>query len=220
MCAGRKRNHGSMEPTWQHNNQSWKRCTSTCESVILIFTVINRMNKNKSVFYYYILHYWVLSSLSHLSKKPLQQNTVHCLPNQILISMELDASSTSNGYLFILKGLSLVPIWHYLLTLTTLLTCFLYNFLEIHFLQDLFSGFSCSPAEFSYNSCSQIYDAVVSKCPILQGGYSVTPWLSSPHLQTIFLNFFGNAPSFKYKRSQLLFHIFILSLFLYMHQWI
>jgi len=131
-----------------------------------------------------------------------------------IISMELDASSTSNGYLFILKGLSLIPIWHYLLTFATLLTCFLYNFLEIHFLQDLFSGFSCSPVQFSYNSYSQIYNAVVSKCPILQGGYSVTPWLSSPHLQTIFLNFFGNAPSFKYKRSQLSFHIFILSLFL------
>ncbi|WJX20437.1 hypothetical protein P8452_09993 [Trifolium repens] len=115
--------------------------------------------------------------------------------------MELDASTASNGYLFLLKGLSLIPIWHYFLALTTLLTFFLYNFLEIHFFQDLFSGFSGSTVHFTYNSSSQLYHAVVSKCRILQGNYSVTPWLSSPHLQTIFLNFFGNPPTFKYKRQ-------------------
>ncbi|XP_058769986.1 embryogenesis-associated protein EMB8-like isoform X2 [Vicia villosa] len=115
--------------------------------------------------------------------------------------MESDPSSSSNGYLFILKGLSLLPIWHYLLIFTTLLICFLYNFLEIHFFEDLFTGFSGSPVDFTYNSSSEIYSAVVSKCRILHGRYSVTPWLSSPHLQTVFLNFFGRPPVFSYKRQ-------------------
>ena len=48
---------------------------------------------------------------------------------------------------------------------------------------------------------SQFYDAVVSKCRILHGTYLATPWLSSPHLQTVFLNFFGRPPFFKYRRS-------------------
>ncbi|XP_004496351.1 embryogenesis-associated protein EMB8-like [Cicer arietinum] len=117
--------------------------------------------------------------------------------------MELEApsTSTSNGYLILLQGLSLIPFWHYLLILTTVLIYFLYNFLEIHFLEDLFSGFSGSPVEFTFNSSSQLYHAVVSKCRILHSTYSVTPWLSSPHLQTVFLNFFGNPPVFKYKRQ-------------------
>ncbi|CAI8604233.1 unnamed protein product [Vicia faba] len=115
--------------------------------------------------------------------------------------MEFDPSSPSNGYFFILKGLSLLPIWHYFLILTTLLLCFLYNFLEIHFFEDLFTGFSGSAVDFTYHSSSEIYDAVVSKCRILQGRYSVTPWLSSPHLQTVFLNFFGRPPVFSYKRQ-------------------
>ncbi|CAL5209270.1 unnamed protein product [Lathyrus oleraceus] len=115
--------------------------------------------------------------------------------------MEFDPASSSNGYWFILKGLSLLPIWHYFLILATLLICFLYNFLEIHFFEDLFTGFSGSAVDFTYNSSSEIYNAVVSKCRILHGRYSVTPWLSSPHLQTVFLNFFGRPPVFNYKRQ-------------------
>ncbi|KAE8659045.1 embryoproteinsis-associated protein EMB8-like isoform X2 [Hibiscus syriacus] len=34
--------------------------------------------------------------------------------------------------------------------------------------------------------------------------YLATPWLSSPHFQTAFLNFFGNPPAFSYRRQ--LFH--------------
>ncbi|GMN51955.1 hypothetical protein TIFTF001_021101 [Ficus carica] len=31
--------------------------------------------------------------------------------------------------------------------------------------------------------------------------YLATPWLSSPHIQTVFLNFFGRPPVFSYKRK-------------------
>jgi hypothetical protein len=110
-------------------------------------------------------------------------------------------SSSSNPYELLLQALLQIPIHHYALATAFAFTFFLYNFLEIHFIQDLFTGFSGSSVDFTYNSSSEIYDDVVSKCRILHGKYSVTPWLSSPHLQTVFLNFFGNPPKFKYKRS-------------------
>lgn len=50
-------------------------------------------------------------------------------------------------------------------------------------------------------SQSEIYSQVVSKCKILGGRYLPTPWLSSPHLQTAFLNFFGRPPRFSYTRQ-------------------
>ncbi|KAK7279702.1 hypothetical protein RJT34_24759 [Clitoria ternatea] len=111
------------------------------------------------------------------------------------------SSSSSTAYCLLLQSLSLIPISHYLLTLAFLLAYFLYNFLELHLLEDLFSSFSGSPVCLTYNSCSQIYEGVVSKCKILHGNYLATPWLSSPHLQTVFLNFFGRPPHFKYRRQ-------------------
>ncbi|XP_045826983.1 embryogenesis-associated protein EMB8-like [Trifolium pratense] len=116
-------------------------------------------------------------------------------------NLQLIPPPSSNAYELLLQALFQIPIHHYALATAIAFTCFLYNFLEIHFIQDLFTGFSGSSVDFTYNSCSEIYDAVVSKCRILHGKYSVTPWLSSPHLQTVFLNFFGNPPIFKYKRQ-------------------
>ncbi|KAJ1424892.1 Alpha/Beta hydrolase fold [Sesbania bispinosa] len=116
--------------------------------------------------------------------------------------LQLDSPPyASDGYRLLLQALTLIPIWHYLLAAAFALITFLYNFLEIHFLEDFLSGFSGSPVTFTYNSCCQIYEGVVSKCRILQGTYLVTPWLSSPHLQTVFLNFFGRPPVFKYRRQ-------------------
>ncbi|PNY00604.1 hypothetical protein L195_g023888, partial [Trifolium pratense] len=147
-----------------------------------------------------MVHYYPGSFSESESHSPIKNTST-----QHTLLMELDSSTTSNGYLLLLKGLSLIPISHYAFAFITLiiflLISIIYNSLEIHFFQDLFSGFSGSPVQFSYNSSSQIYHAVVSNCRILQGNYSVTPWLSSPHLQTIFLNFFGNPPTVKYKRQ-------------------
>ncbi|KAK7279701.1 hypothetical protein RJT34_24758 [Clitoria ternatea] len=117
----------------------------------------------------------------------------YCLPN--------DSASSSNVYWLLFKVLALIPIRHYLLAMAFILFSFLYNFLELHFLRDLFSGFSGFSVSLTYNSSSQIYDDVVSKCNILHGRYFPTPWLCSPHLQTLFLNYFGRPPLFNYTRQ-------------------
>lgn len=112
-------------------------------------------------------------------------------------------TTTGNPYCLLFQALSLIPISHYLLFSSFVFLSFLYRFLELHFLQDLFSLFSGSSVTLTYHPASQFYDAVVSKCRILHGTYLATPWLSSPHLQTVFLNFFGRPPLFKYRRSSL-----------------
>jgi len=112
-----------------------------------------------------------------------------------------DSASSSSAYWLLLQVLSLIPLCHYLLLAAFIFFSVLYNFLELHFFQDLFSGFAGSPVLLSYNSSSQIYHDVVSKCEVLRGRYFATPWLCSPHLQTLFLNYFGTPPLLKYTRS-------------------
>ncbi|GLU06799.1 hypothetical protein SLE2022_237930 [Rubroshorea leprosula] len=115
-----------------------------------------------------------------------------------------DDEPSLNAYNRLFNALSLIPISHYLLALSILSAIFLYNFFEFHFLHDLLTGFRGSPVVLTHNHSSHIYNAVVSNCRILHGRYLATPWLSSPHFQTVFLNFFGNPPAFSYRRQ--LFH--------------
>ncbi|KAF3648353.1 putative embryogenesis-associated protein EMB8-like [Capsicum annuum] len=44
-------------------------------------------------------------------------------------------------------------------------------------------------------------EEVVSKCKLLHGRVSSTPWLCSPHFQTIFLQFFERVPACNYQRQ-------------------
>ncbi|OWM67483.1 phospholipase ABHD3-like isoform X2 [Punica granatum] len=111
------------------------------------------------------------------------------------------AASSLCGYGLLLNGLSLIPIWHYLLGLLIGSVGFLYNYLDFHLLEDLRSGFRGSTAELTYNPGSEIYSGVASKCRVIHGRYLTTLWLSCPHIQTIFLNFFGRPPSVSYKRQ-------------------
>ncbi|KDP42426.1 hypothetical protein JCGZ_00223 [Jatropha curcas] len=106
-------------------------------------------------------------------------------------------------YDLLFKALSFIPIHHYLLYLLLTLFFFLYNFLEIHFFDYLLTGFRGDPVLLTCNFSSELYQSVASKCPIIHGRFSPTPWLCSPHLQTAFLSLFGNSPSFAYTR-----HIF------------
>lgn len=120
------------------------------------------------------------------------------------ILMDCKDSTGSNPeipYQLLLKALLLIPISHYILLVLFLLIVFLYNFLEIHILQDLFTGFRGQNVHLLFNSTSDVYQQVVSKCNILHGRYLSTPWLCSPHLQTVFLSFLGKAPTFSYKRQ-------------------
>ncbi|XP_057780303.1 embryogenesis-associated protein EMB8-like isoform X2 [Salvia miltiorrhiza] len=101
----------------------------------------------------------------------------------------------------LLTAASLIPITLPLFGISLILIVFLYKFLEIHFLQDLFSGFRGQPVVLTFDPCSQLYHDVVSKCKILHGRYLATPWLCSPHLQTTFVHYFGNPPAIGYRRQ-------------------
>ncbi|KAL3821092.1 hypothetical protein ACJIZ3_006997 [Penstemon smallii] len=106
----------------------------------------------------------------------------------------------STSELLLMAAIS-VPISHYMFGLLLTLIVFMYNFLEMHLFQDLFTGFRGQPVTLTFNPSSQLYRDVVSKCKILHGRYLSTPWLCSPHLQTAFLHFFGNSPVVKYRRQ-------------------
>ncbi|CAK9155510.1 unnamed protein product [Ilex paraguariensis] len=108
--------------------------------------------------------------------------------------------STANAYKLLFKAIKEIPTSHYVFGLFLFLIVFLYNFLEFHFLENLVSGFRGSPVSLTYNPCSKIYEGVAKKCQILHGRYLVTPWLSSPHFQTTFINFLGRPPVVRYKR--------------------
>ncbi|KAK6805288.1 hypothetical protein RDI58_003073 [Solanum bulbocastanum] len=100
--------------------------------------------------------------------------------------MDCIALSSESPYALMLKAAFLIPISHYLLGFLFLLIVFLYNFMEMYFIQELFTGFRGNPVSLTFNSCCDLYQQVVSKCKILHGRFSSTPWLCSPHLQTIF----------------------------------
>ncbi|KAL6213815.1 hypothetical protein ACLB2K_013254 [Fragaria x ananassa] len=107
----------------------------------------------------------------------------------------------TNPYLVLLSDLLLIPISHYLLAFLAISAVFVYRFLEFHFLHDLLTGFRGCSVALTYHSSSLIYHDVVSKCRVLHSRYMVTPWPSSPHLQTVFLSISGRAPPFNYRRE-------------------
>ncbi|XP_052192707.1 embryogenesis-associated protein EMB8 isoform X2 [Diospyros lotus] len=122
-------------------------------------------------------------------------------------SMDCSDSSiqaSDSPYRLLLAAASLIPVSHYLLGFLFIVLVFLYNFLEVHILQDLFAGFRGQPVSLTFDASSEVYQEIVSKCRILHGRYFATPWLSSPHLQTSFLSFSGHPPAFSYSRQ--LFH--------------
>ncbi|KAI8532078.1 hypothetical protein RHMOL_Rhmol11G0185400 [Rhododendron molle] len=129
------------------------------------------------------------------------------LHQYLFIPMACSSSveSYQSPYQILLTAASLIPISHYFYGFLFICLVFLYNFLEIHIIQDLFTGFRGQPVCLTFNSCSDVYQEVVSKCRILHGRYLTTPWLSSPHIQTAFLSLFDWRPAFHYRRQ--LFHL-------------
>ncbi|XP_042508857.1 phospholipase ABHD3-like isoform X2 [Macadamia integrifolia] len=114
-----------------------------------------------------------------------------------LTSEEISVSA----FELLFKAVSLIPISNYVFGCILLLLIFLYNFLEFHLIADIMKGYRGDPVSLTFNPCSEIYEGVVSKCKTLHGRYLATPWLSSPHFQTVFLNFHGKPPVFSYRRQ-------------------
>ncbi|KAG8364058.1 hypothetical protein BUALT_Bualt19G0086600 [Buddleja alternifolia] len=113
----------------------------------------------------------------------------------------MESTAVDSPYAALLTAAMLIPIYHYILVSILIVFLFLYNFLELHFLQDLFTGFRGQSVNLTFNPYSQVYHDVVSKCRILHGRYLSTPWICSPHLQTAFLHYIGNNPVVNYRRQ-------------------
>lgn len=80
-----------------------------------------------------------------------------------------ETTPPSNAYKLLFYAASLIPISHYAFGFLLVSFVVVYNFFEIHFFQDLFSGFRGQPVSLTFNSCSDLYDCVVSKCRTLHG---------------------------------------------------
>ncbi|KAG0540335.1 hypothetical protein BDA96_03G399900 [Sorghum bicolor] len=101
----------------------------------------------------------------------------------------------------LLRAAAMVPAERYALAAIIFVSVFLYRFLEFHVIGDILHGFRGGRVELTFHPNSEIYHRVASKCRSLHGRYLATPWLASPHLQTLFLNIYGMPPSFTYKRQ-------------------
>lgn len=78
-----------------------------------------------------------------------------------------DASDSPYNLLF--KSLSLIPLSHYFLFIFLIFIIFLYNFLEIHFLRDLVTGFRGDPVHLTYSASSKLYQSLAANCHVLHG---------------------------------------------------
>ncbi|OEL29031.1 Embryogenesis-associated protein EMB8 [Dichanthelium oligosanthes] len=116
----------------------------------------------------------------------------------------MEAASSSDAESageLLLRAAALVPWTRYALAALALAAALLYRFLELHFLGDLLRGFHGGRVALTFHPESQVYHRVASKCRSLHGRYLATPWLASPHLQTLFLSISGRSPSFTYRRQ-------------------
>ncbi|XP_062227249.1 embryogenesis-associated protein EMB8-like [Phragmites australis] len=101
----------------------------------------------------------------------------------------------------LLRAAALVPAERYALAALVVVLAIVYRFLELHVIGDLLRGFRGGRVELTFHPASEIYHLVASRCRFLHGRYLATPWLASPHLQTLFLGISGRPPSFTYKRQ-------------------
>ncbi|XP_062207606.1 uncharacterized protein LOC133909265 isoform X2 [Phragmites australis] len=110
------------------------------------------------------------------------------------------AGGESAGEL-LLRAAAMVPPERYAVAALVVVSVIAYRFLELHVLGDLLRGFRGGRVDLTFHPDSEIYHRVASKCRSLHERYLATPWLASPHLQTLFLGISGKPPSFTYKRQ-------------------
>ncbi|KAK1258465.1 Embryogenesis-associated protein EMB8 [Acorus gramineus] len=135
-----------------------------------------------------------LVSLAH---EPFMPMKIEFFPSPLMA----DCTNPKSIVGLLIEAATLIPTSQYLLGLVLFVLIFLYNFLEFHLFRDLLKGFRGDQVTLTFNPRSHIYEGVASKCRIFHGRYLATPWLSNPHFQTAFLNFFGRPPVFNYKRQ-------------------
>ncbi|KAK1386820.1 Embryogenesis-associated protein EMB8 [Heracleum sosnowskyi] len=116
-----------------------------------------------------------------------------------LESTDLPSIASIQYYKLLLKVATMIPIAHFIIGFACIFATTLYYLLEVHLFEDLFHGGSA--VTLTYNPASHVYRNVVSKCSILHRRYYATPWLASPHLQTMLLDFVAKPPKFSYKRQ-------------------
>ncbi|GAB2224030.1 hypothetical protein Drorol1_Dr00004776 [Drosera rotundifolia] len=116
-------------------------------------------------------------------------------------TITISQATHQSPYHLLFQALLSIPISHYWIGLATLLIIFLYNLFECHFIWDFITGIRGQSVSLTFDSFSLSSKEIVSNCPSLNKRYLVTPWLASPHLQTLFLTFVDKGPAFNYKRK-------------------
>ncbi|MQL79460.1 hypothetical protein Taro_011899 [Colocasia esculenta] len=117
-------------------------------------------------------------------------------------AMEVGTRAASSAASLLLELAAEVPASYYYLGTLLVFFVFVYNLLEFHVVGDVLRGCRGDRATLTFNPASELCQHVVSRCRVLRSRYLVTPWIASPHLQTAFAHFFGNPPTFTYRRSQ------------------
>ncbi|KAL3689612.1 hypothetical protein R1sor_015921 [Riccia sorocarpa] len=94
-----------------------------------------------------------------------------------------------------------VPSLEYAVVLLIIGLVWIYNAFDFHFVGDVLKAWRGDPVQLIYSPKSKIAAELLPKCQTLNKRYSATPWLASPHLQTLFLHFFGRSPRVEYQRQ-------------------
>ncbi|BBN17002.1 uncharacterized protein MPTK1_7g11160 [Marchantia polymorpha subsp. ruderalis] len=114
---------------------------------------------------------------------------------------ELGFTDMDLGLKRLLVTAASVPAWEYGVLLSVIGLIWLYNILEFHFIGDALNGWRGDVVHLIHSPRSNVVCQLLSKCETLNKRYCPTPWLASPHLQTLFLHFFGRSPRINYERE-------------------
>ena len=80
--------------------------------------------------------------------------------------------AVESPYKLMLMAAVSIPISHYLMAFMLIFIVIVYKFLEMHFVQDLLTGFRGQPVRLTFSPSSELYRHVVSKCAILHGRWA------------------------------------------------